>query len=168
MKLDCRAKYWLDELSNYSTEQLLKKPNESSWSLGQVYVHLMLASDHFFMENAKKCVQNEGQIVNGGKNRYGKLLFLIGRFPPMKFKMPGSGVEPRQPDSIDYVKPKLERSIQIIHEVSGILAGYNAKLKVKHPAFGYLNAMEWYRMNEMHFAHHRRQKKQLDKFLKMG
>ena len=82
--------------------------------------------------------------------------------------MPKSGVEPRQPESIEFVRPKMEKTIQIIKEVSGSLLGYDPLLKVKHPAFGYLNAIEWFRMNEMHFTHHKRQKKQLDKFLKMG
>ena len=162
------AIFWLDELGQYSDEQLLKQSGGSGWSMGQVYVHLMLASNHFFMENATKCIQKEGEVMKGGKNRYGKLLFLIRRFPPMKFRMPKSGVEPRQPESVEYVRVKLEKTMQKIQEVSGTLSGYNPKLKVKHPAFGYLNAMEWYRMNEMHFTHHKRQKKQWDKFLKMG
>ena len=105
------ATYWLDELDRYSDEQFLKKPGESGWSMGQVYVHLMLAGNHFFMENAKKCIQKEGEVMKGGKNHYGKLLFLIRRFPPMKFRMPKSGVEPRQPESVEYVRDKLEKTI---------------------------------------------------------
>lgn len=168
MEFKSTANYWLDALNQYSDEQLLKQPNASAWSMGQVYVHLILASDHFFMENAKRCIQKEGEVIKGGKNRYGKLLFLIRRFPPMKFKMPKSGVQPRQPESVEHLKAKMEKTIQKIKEVSGNLSGYDSSLKVKHPAFGYLHAMEWFRMNEMHFAHHKRQKKQLDKFLKMG
>jgi len=168
MELKSAAFYWMDALNQYSDEQLLRAPSDSEWSMGQVYVHLILASDHFFMENARKCIQKEGEVIEGGKSRYGKLLFLIRRFPPMKFKMPKSGVQPRQPEGVEYLRAKMEKTIQKIKEVSGTLSGYEPSIKVKHPAFGYLNAMEWYRMNEMHFTHHKRQKKQLDKFLKMG
>jgi len=37
--------------------------------------------------------------------------------------------------------------------------------KTPHPAFGYLNAREWYQIIPMHFHHHLRQKSRLDKFL---
>jgi hypothetical protein len=39
------------------------------------------------------------------------------------------------------------------------------KEKTKHPGFHYLNAIEWLQFIEMHFRHHLKQKKRIDKYL---
>jgi len=134
--------------------------------MGQVYTHLILANDKFFIKNAELCLNKEGEIKKGGKNKWGRLLFFLGGFPPMKFKMPGSvTVEPRPPENIEYIRNKLTNAISKVNELSSRIVEYNPAIKIKHPAFGYLNAKEWFRMNEMHFRHHLRQKKRLETFL---
>jgi hypothetical protein len=37
--------------------------------------------------------------------------------------------------------------------------------KTAHPAFGFLDAFEWFQLIEIHFRHHLRLKNRLDKFL---
>lgn len=158
------SSYWLKELGNYSEEQFAKKPAEGSWSVGQVYTHLIMANDHFFIKNAAQCLNGEGEHKKGGKSKWGRLLFAINGFPPIKFKKPGGAeTEPRQPENIEYIRRKLQVSIETMTQLSPKLAGYDPMQKVKHPAFGYLNAKEWFQMNLMHFRHHLRQKKKLDK-----
>ncbi len=166
MSIDELIGLWLSELDKYSEEQFAMRRKEKSWSIGQVYVHLILGNDHFFMKNAELCLNGERETMKGGKNKWGKILFAINGFPPMNFKRPGgSEAEPRQPESIDYVRNKLTVSLEKVKGVGARIDGYNPNIKVKHPAFGFLNAKEWYRINAMHFKHHLRQKKKLDKFI---
>ena len=166
MSIEKVGAIWLKELDKYSEEQFAIRPDEKSWSIGQVYVHLILGNDHFFMKNAELCLNEEGERNTGGKNKWGKILFAINGFPPMNFKRPGGNeAEPRQPENIEYVRNKLIASLEKNKEVAAKMNGYDPQLKVKHPAFGYLNADEWYRINGMHFKHHLRQKKKLDKFI---
>lgn len=166
MRYSDAANYWLDEIDNYSESDFLKNPTADSWSVGQVYIHLILGSDHFFIANSAACQLGKGDLKKGGKNKYGALIFFLKRFPPMKFNLPKSGVQPREPESIEYVRNKLIKTIEKIQQTAGSLNGFDTKMKIKHPGFGYLNAEEWLQLNEFHFKHHIRQKNQLDKFLK--
>lgn len=166
MEYGSAAKYWFDQLGNYSESDFLKKPANDGWCIGQVYIHLILGSDHFFAANSAACQDGKGEIKRGGKNQYGTLIFFLKRFPPMKFKLPKSGVQPRDPENIEYARNKLTKTIEKIQQSAASLNGFDPKMKIKHPGFGYLNAEEWLQLNEFHFQHHMRQKNQLDKFLK--
>ena len=166
MRFSDAAQYWLDEIGTYSERDFLKKPTADSWSVGQVYIHLILASDHFFVANSAACQLGKGELKRGGKDKYGALIFFLKRFPPMKLNQPKSAAQPRAPESIEYVRNKLITTIEKIQQTAGSLNGFDTKMKIKSPGFGYLNAEEWLRVNEFHFKHHRRQKNQLDKFLK--
>ena len=166
MKYEKTTKLYLDKLAVYQEEHLQAIPPDEGWSLGQVYVHLILANDHFFLKNAKRCLSKEDTERGGRKNRNGKIIFLLGGFPNMKYKMPKAvEVIPRPPESLEELRGKLLKSIDIGKEIAKQLEGYDPKEKIQHPAFGYLNAKEWFNMCEMHFRHHLRQIKSLEKFL---
>ena len=157
---------YIDKLDAYSEEQFLQKPSEHAWSLGQVYVHVLLASEHFFLKQADKCLNKDETKRGKGKNRNGKILFLINGFPNIKFKMPRSvEVPPRPPENIDYVRGKLAKAMELAKGIESRLDGYDKDERIKNPAFGYLNAKEWYRMAEMHFRHHLRQLKRTEKMI---
>jgi len=166
MEFDNTLKKYFDKLDKYSEEQFLKKPDENSWSLGQVYVHTILANDHFFLKQAEMCLNKEETERGKSKNRRGIVIFLINGFPNMKFRMPKSvEVPPRQPENIEFVKEKLTRSFEQAKSIVSRLGSYEKDEKTKHPGFGYLNAKEWYRMSEMHFRHHLRQLKRVEKIV---
>ena len=152
------------KLDTYSEEVFLKKPDENTWSLGQIYVHVLLGNEHFFLKQADQCLRGEETSKGKGKNFNGKLIFFINGFPNIKFKMPKNvEVPPRQPESIAYVRKKLEVALELANEIDSRLGDFNSSEKTRHPAFGYLNAKEWYRMTEMHFRHHLRQIKRIEK-----
>ena len=166
MKFEKTLAVHFEKLKRYSEEKFLQKPDESSWSLGQVYVHTILANDHFFLKHADNCLNKEETQQGRGKNKGGKLLFLLNGFPKMKFKMPKTAeVPPRQPENIESVRVKLQRSEERARAIEARLDSYDKNEKTKHPAFGYLNAKEWYRMSEMHFRHHLRQLKHIEKVI---
>ena len=166
MKFEKTMGIYFSKLEGYSEEQFAEKPNDESWSLGQVYVHTILANDHFFLKQAERCLNKEDTQRGKSKNNGGRVLFLINGFPNIKFKMPKSvEVPPRQPDNISSIREKLQRSLEQARIVEGGLGSFDKDEKVKHPAFGFMNAQEWYRMSEMHFRHHLRQLKRIEKLI---
>ena len=166
MKFEKTLAKYFEKLDGYSEEQFLQKPNENSWSLGQIYVHVILANDHFFLKQADKCLNKEETKNGRGKNLAGKVIFLINGFPNIKFKMPKSvEVPPRQPESIASIREKLNASLEQVKTIENRLDEYDTDEKTRHPAFGYMNAGEWYRFSEIHFRHHLRQLKRIEKIV---
>jgi hypothetical protein len=160
------AGVWLNSLSHYSEEQFAKKPNADSWSIGQVYNHLIVSARLFHLQQIAQCLEGKQTEYNMGKNFPGKITFFLGSFPPMRIKVPPSiTYTPKQPPNIEAMKMGLEKLIKIMRETEQKLSSASEMPKTVHPAFGFLNAREWFHMIEMHFRHHLRQKKSLDQFL---
>lgn len=166
MKFEETLTVYLDKLKHYTEEQFLRKPSEDSWSIGQVYVHVLLGNEHFFLAQVEKCLSKD-ETKKGRKMKIGgKVVFLINGFPNIKFKMPKSvEVPPRQPENIAYVREKLDRALELVKDIDTRLSDFDTNEKTKHPAFGYLNAREWYRMSEMHFRHHVRQLERIERII---
>ena len=49
---------WIDFLDEYTLEMLCKKPNNNSWSLGQVYTHIM-DDTTWFVEQMAAAMQTQ-------------------------------------------------------------------------------------------------------------
>lgn len=165
-KFELLAQTWLNEINRYSEEQFLRKPGNDEWSIGQVYVHLFQSAKFFHIKQIEQCVSRQGTAINGKKTKKGKVVFTLGMFLPIRVKVPPSPqYTPAQPKNKEEVSEKLN---QIIIEMKNILQTVERsplESKTAHPAFGYLNAREWYQIIAMHFYHHLRQKSRLDKFL---
>ena len=89
-----------NELQNYSLEQLRYKSEETVWSIGQMYDHLILVA-HEYLDNMDTCFTlNDEQPL--GKTEFGKHLYKIGGFPPIKIKLPDElNTPPNNSDSKD-------------------------------------------------------------------
>jgi DinB superfamily len=160
------AGVWLTSLSQYSEAQFAKKPNADSWSIGQVYNHLVAGTRLYHLQQIAQCLEGKQTERNGRKQLPGKLTFFLGSFPPIRIKVPPSETyTPKQPQNIDTMKSGLEKLIKIMRETEQKLSGVSEISKTAHPAFGFLNAREWFHLIEMHFRLHLRQKKRLDHFL---
>jgi|WetSurMetagenome_2_1015567.scaffolds.fasta_scaffold194726_1 hypothetical protein len=165
-QFETTAGIWLASLSQYSEEQFARKPDENSWSIGQVYNHLVTGTRLYQLQQVARCLEGKKNEKNAGKKLPGKLTFLLGSFPPLRIKVPPSEIyTPKQPSNIETMKTGLEKLITIMRETERKLAGASAISKTSHPAFGFLNAQEWFHLIEMHFRHHLHQKKRLDRFL---
>jgi DinB superfamily len=157
--------YYEAELANYSEVDFSKKPAEDAWSIGQMYQHLVGSAAFFhakLVEEALKSDDNAGE----SKTFPGKLSYFINGFPPIKIKVPASPeYTPPQPKSRQAVSEGLQKLKISLKDLGEKVDASSSKGKQKHPAFGYLTAFEWYKMIDMHFTHHLRQKKRLDQFL---
>ncbi|WP_428657863.1 DinB family protein [Runella sp.] len=158
---------YINALDGYTDEQFSYKPAEDVWSLGQMYEHLLLSANFFFLANTLRCLEQRKGQLGGEKNQYGDNLYKYNKFPPVKLKIPEvlRGPEPvaKSMDAYRIAFPKvLEDAKKLIEPVTKDAGQY----KCIQPAFDWLNAHEWYHLMEMHFRHHLRQQAELEAILK--
>lgn len=155
---------YIKELDHYTIEQLLQKPSENEWSIAQVYIHLWMSAKGFFFKKAEQCLSKENTQSGKSKNFVGRLVFLFGKMPTVKIKMPESvAVQPRQPESKEQLIAKLNEVKQLVTTYVRRIPQSDPDLKVKHPFLGYLNTTEWIKLCSIHFEHHRSQVKRIKK-----
>ncbi len=157
------ASTWEKDLNQYTFEQLLQKPDAESWSLGQVYNHLITSALFFHLKQVEACLASNTD-ADKSKNFKGFLTYhVLGKMPPIKIKVPPSDFyTPKQPESIEAIKNGLAKLQESMKNIADALQTNTSKGKTKHPGLAYLNAKEWYRLIGMHFTHHLRQKETLD------
>jgi hypothetical protein len=163
-------KQYIVELERLTMKDLLYTTDEVDWSLGQMYMHLIQASQKMHIFNIKQCLTGKepAQIAtltsSTNKTEQGQAIFEQGGFPPIRIAVPASPqYTPKQPESKEQLAIGL---LQVLDEMKQIEPQINqdscdatdaskaAKHKIAHPRFGYLDAKEWFVLIEMHFRHH--------------
>jgi hypothetical protein len=162
-KLETAVNQYIGSLDNYTEEQFTSKKAEDIWSLAQMYEHLSLTSGVFFMANVVRCLEQRKGQIGGEKNEYGEKQYKYGTFPPIKIKIPEvlRGPEPVAKTLAEY-KILLPKVLEDAQKLIEPITTNDGQYKTLHPAFGWLNAIEWFQMLEMHFSHHLRQKAELE------
>jgi uncharacterized damage-inducible protein DinB len=154
---------WITELQRYSIADLTAKPTPTSWSIGQLYKHL-IADTNFYINRITVCVASN-------RNSYkemtaeGKELFRNKSFPDERLQ--GAPSNSRIPQPVNK-EELLEEFAALRREMNTAAVRMHEtvfKGKAKHPGLGYLNASEWLQFADMHMRHHLRQKKRIDGFL---
>lgn len=158
---------WIKAASRYNDDNFKQVPEGEKWTLGQVYSHLLFATNMLVFRQVDAIVDKR-KLATGKPNLIGKLVLLADMLPPIKTKPPEAlNMEPPQPD-------KLADVIEGLRLVQQQLADYGKKLdslnpspedRRKHPALGMLNAYEWIQFGGIHFRHHIRQRKRLERKL---
>ena len=167
-RFEKQANKWLTSLDSYTMEELLKKPSDESWSMGQVYIHIATANKYFLGKNANSLANGEDFTTGKSKTKWGRLVFIFNMFPPMSVKMPKKdtgGTEPIQPESKEQIERKIRENLVFFKEIEEKVSQAPKSQVKKYPFLGYLNAAEWYTIAGLHMKHHLRQKRKLDKFL---
>jgi hypothetical protein len=152
--------YYLEQLKNLSMEQLLHKPSENEWSIGQLYVHLVNTTLYMQLRNIELCRDASAPSVqiDGVKNEAGTAFFSQGSFPPISIQVPPSPqYTPKQPESKEELADGLKRAAAAMKETVPFLDSIPANHTVAHPGLGNLNAAEWFQLADMHYRHHLRQ-----------
>ncbi len=158
--------YWISEFKRTPWEKVIEKPSEKEWSLGQVGIHLWMASKGFFFKNAEKCLNKEGTEKGMGKKLGAHLIFTFGMMPQVKYEMPQQvAVIPKQPESLEQLIGKLEEIKKMAATYIQRIPDSDPALKTRHPFLGWLNTAEWIQLCNIHFRHHLRQKSRLQKHL---
>ncbi|MCM3267613.1 DinB family protein [Paenibacillus elgii] len=156
---------YIQELDDFSMEQLIRKPSENEWSLGQMYVHLINSALNMQLRNIELCRQqsaNEAAEAEG-KTEAGEAIFRNGSFPPVRIQV--QTAVPDQPLTKQQIVEGLNTVVRRMKEVEPLLEEISPRHTVQHPRLGGLNAKEWFELVEMHYRHHLHQKERLKAYL---
>ncbi|CAM3419852.1 DinB family protein [Paenibacillus lupini] len=148
---------YIDELGNFNMEQLLAKPSEEDWSIGQMYVHLIRSAQNLHLRNVDQCIAGSDAAPEGTgkKTENGKKAFELGSFPPIRIRVPASPqYTPSQPESMEQLIEGLQGVVERMKRTEPTLNQAPEGNTVPHPNFGALNAKEWFLLVEMHYRHH--------------
>ncbi|TKK72024.1 DinB family protein [Ilyomonas limi] len=155
---------WIQALAQYNFVQLCTKPSPGSWSLGQVYMHL-LETTGYFIKQVTICSSTNDYATEEATDA-AKLMFLHNSFPDKLLSGPPSNAHTPQPANKEQLTNGLMKLTDEFRNVETLISNNLYNGKTKHPGLGYFNAREWLQFTEMHFRHHLRQKKRIDVFLK--
>jgi len=159
---------YLIELESLDMEQLIKKPNEEEWSIGQMYMHLIQSAQFMHLHNVDQCLAASEAAVDAmeEKTERGKEAFELGRFPPVRIRVPASPqYTPKQPESREQLTEGFRGVVERMKRTESTLSQVSECKKILHPGFGALNANEWFLLIEMHYRHHLLQLERLKTFL---
>lgn len=167
-RLEETAAYYLEQLKGISEEQLTRKPSEEQWSVGQLYVHLINATQFMSLRNIGLCQEGNPESILAGvaKSEAGEALFLNGGFPDVKIHVPPTPqYTPSQPNNAEELTQGLLNVVERMKAIEPALDAIPSENSALHPRLGAFNAKEWFCMVEMHFRHHLKQLKSLQHFL---
>ncbi|MDP4261775.1 MAG: DinB family protein [Bacteroidota bacterium] len=156
---------WIKELEKYSFTQLSVKPSPTSWSIGQVYMHLIGATSYFIKQMQICASTNDHAEEETSVNA--KAMFLNNAFPDAILEGPPSNADTPPPVSKEQLTEGLNHLKDEINKTAALVSKSQYKGKTKHFGLGYFNANEWMQFAEMHLRHHLRQKKRVDDYIKI-
>jgi hypothetical protein len=157
---------WIKELEKYDFHRLCAKPSPNSWSLGQVYMHLIQDSN-YYIDQIKICISNNDNYLEEASPG-AKTMFANNDFPDEIIEGAPDNCYMPQPESKEQLLHSLMAVKDEMNNVAIFVSKSSFKGKTMHPGLNYFNANEWLQFAEMHFRHHLRQKKRIDEFLKMN
>ncbi|MXV51679.1 hypothetical protein GS399_11910 [Pedobacter sp. HMF7647] len=154
---------FLNFLKKISDEDFQKTPADGVWSYSEVYSHIFDLNLMSLMP-IERCIRSH-KTVTGTTKLAARLVFLFGRFPPVKLKAPenlGAEIKKMSKEEasnlvIDF-KHKLEAVVPLIKKAP-------ANQRVQHPRLGPLTAVQWLRFIEIHTKHHYKQLLRIQKML---
>lgn len=155
---------WIDALDDYSLERLRQPPNEGSWSLGQVYRHILDDTEWFVgqMAGALQTRENSDKEMHEDARR----MFRNNGFPDVQIQGPATDLFIPQPESKEELRGRLVAIKMKVNQLFGNSDFSPAGGKTRHPGLLFFSAGEWLQFAEMHMRHHLRQKQRIDEVLR--
>ena len=155
---------WIKTLGQFSLEELITQPGPDTWSIGQLYNHLILDTS-YFLDQAVICASSNNHALEE-MSPVAKSFFQNQSFPDKRIPGSPTHMDIPQPVNKEFLMDSLLDLKNKLAQTQAMVANTAYKGKTNHPGLGYFNATEWLQFAEMHFQHHIRQKKRIDIFLK--
>ncbi len=154
---------WIHWLDDYTLDRLQQQPRTDSWSLGQVYVHI-IDDTNYFIERAREALSNND---NEEKQMHedAKIMFENNAFPDIQIKGPATGSSVPQPENKEVLRQGLLSIKEAINQIHSDPDLSGSTGKTEHPGLQFFTAGEWIQLIEMHLRHHFRQKMRIDEQL---
>lgn len=159
-ELNACINQWSDALRRYHYKQLIAQPAPGSWSMGQLYQHLVNDGE-FYLQQMTACNANEN--CDAITNPVAQEIFEQKKLPAERIEGDPSNAMIPQPGSIEQLETGLRKLQQQVNEAWPTCAGSQGK--TAHPGLGYFTAAEWLQFSVIHFCHHLRQQKTIEEFL---
>lgn len=157
---------WIHALAHYNSKQLCTKPSQHSWSIGQLYMHL-LADTNYYVEQILFCIStNEHEAEEASP--FAKTIFFKNAFPDELIEGAPDNSEIQQPVNKEALMRSLWKLKEDMYRIEILISKSSFQGKTKHPGLNYFNAQEWFQFAEIHLRHHLRQKKRIDEFLRLN
>lgn len=163
------SREWMEELKKFDDQSIALKPSENQWGIAELYDHIMKVARTYQIYNFHKCLR-EGVKKGYSKNYIGFVIFDLKYLPNRKMRMESFPTKLVN-DFTPILKSKnelIEEFAQFIEEVSSLekyIVASDSSKKHRHPLFGWINATEWFRLIEIHMAHHLPQRKRISAFV---
>jgi hypothetical protein len=154
---------WIRALEGYDFDQLTARPSPASWSIGQVYMHLLVDTS-YYIEQIQVCVANNDQASEQPTSA-GKIMLLNNDFPDEILEGAPANAYMPQPESKELLMADLLNLKTAMNNAATLISESSFHGKTQHPGLGYFSANEWLQFADMHLRHHLRQKKRIDTFL---
>jgi len=168
-KFNRKANEWLVDLRMMDEEIIQIKPTEKSWSISEVYDHVMRVARSYQIPNLKESI-TESAKRKKSKNKYGIAIFNLGYRKNVHIKMeefPKPLVEAFTPSK--RVKNDLINDflsfIKEVNELQDILEKSGKENKQYHFMFGDINTREWFSLIELHIWLHDKQKAKIKRYI---
>ena len=154
---------WIDSLHHYSIDDLTMKPSPTSWSMGQLYKHL-ISETLYYISRIEICIASNR---NSGKEmtNEGKVMLHNNSFPDERLQGGPANENIPQPSSRDGLIEEFLNLRRAMNDAAISMERTTSKGKARHPGLGYFNAADWLQFADMHMRHHLRQKARIDEFL---
>ncbi len=150
--IDC----WITALGQYSVAALQARPTPTSWSIGQMYLHL-IQDTGFYLDQLKVCLTTN-EHAHESASTFVMAMLRNNEFPDLIIEGHPANATIPQPESKDQLLTGLEQIRQQANILALQMATTSINGKSLHPGFRYLTADEWLQLAEMHLRHHFRQK----------
>ncbi|TWW01147.1 DinB family protein [Chitinophaga pinensis] len=154
---------WLNYLDDYTIEMLHQQPLPGSWSLGQVYIHII--DDTQYQVGQMKLALSDVHNKHEDMHPNARQMFLHNSFPEIQIEGPATNTPIRQPQSKEELKQALLSIKAEVNQSAGNQQLLKSKGKSLHPGLLFFSAAEWVQFMEMHMRHHFRQKDRIDRQL---
>lgn len=164
-----KANEWLDDLSSISEEKLNIRPAENSWSMAEVYDHVMRVSRRYQIPNLESSM-TAGATRKKKKNFTGIAVFNLGVRKNVKMRMeewPKKIVEdftPTQRSKADLLDD-FRIFIEEVNALKVTLDKSSNQHKQYHPFFGDITTKEWFALIELHLWQHDKQKEKITQMI---
>lgn len=144
------------KLNGYTEESFLAKKQEGVWSPAEVYAHI-ISANRMTIKGMKKLVAKEGTEDHSSLPFRARLILFTGRIPAGR-KVP-EVVEKRTPkiNSIAEAKEQLDLLEGELNEIWDQRELWTETQKLKHPALGLMNNVQWLKFMLIHSKHHLKQ-----------
>lgn len=156
---------WEAALEKYNHAQLLAKPTVKSWSVGQVYMHVIYASRYFLKQVSICTASNDNMLQKASPAA--KEIFANNSLPDKILEGPPDNENTPQPVDKNDIVLRLAALKTLLSQADGLMRSIEAcNGKTKHSGLGYFDAAQWLQFACIHWRHHNRQISRIEAYLK--